>query len=124
MGVEPTLPQSQCGVLPLHYDLHGAGERNRTFTSFRTAAFETAAYAVSPRLLEASGGPGRNRTGYLVLAKHPLYQLSYKPTYVFMVGQTGVEPATSRSQAESATTALLPETKTKYHDYILYHYYM
>ena len=41
------------------------------------------------------GGGSRIRTGDMLLAKQPLYQLSYTPTEVFMVGVDGIEPSTS-----------------------------
>ena len=40
------------------------------------------------------GGGSRIRTGDMLLAKQPLYQLSYTPTEV-LVGVDGVEPSTS-----------------------------
>ena len=41
------------------------------------------------------GGGSRIRTGDILLAKQTLYQLSYTPTEVFLVGVDGIEPSTS-----------------------------
>ena len=42
-----------------------------------------------------AGGGSRIRTGDILLAKQTLYQLSYTPTEVFLVGVDGIEPSTS-----------------------------
>ena len=44
----------------------------------------------SPHLTHKSGGPDRNRTCCLMLAKHPLYHVSYEPKNLMEI--TGVEP--------------------------------
>ena len=60
------------------------------------------------------GGDDRDRTDYLMLAKHALYQLSYapmiKPRAKTAVGQGGLEPPTSRlSSARSNQLSYKPE---------------
>ena len=42
------------------------------------------------------GGGNRTRTGDPLLAKQVLYQLSYTPVRVLVVGPSGLEPPTSR----------------------------
>ena len=41
------------------------------------------------------GGGSRIRTGDMLLAKQPLYQLSYTPKRLQLVGVDGIEPSTS-----------------------------
>jgi hypothetical protein len=62
------------------------------------------------QLLQKFGGAGRNRTDDILLAKQALYQLSYGPKPLELVGLGGLEPPTSRlSSARSNQLSYKPK---------------